>query len=85
MMVDNDEMGLPDVLEAKVGPERIVHEKEVQIFDKKGLYTLLAAGAICGACMWAAFTWVGGSIDLASLFGAVVGGLVSGAAIFALT
>jgi K+-transporting ATPase A subunit len=78
--------GLPDVTEPKVGPERIVHEKEDRPGpDWKALYTLLGAGAICGVCMWVAFTFVGGEVDLASLFGAVVGGVVSGGAIYALT
>jgi hypothetical protein len=35
--------------------------------------------------MWAAFTVVGGEIDLVSLFGAIMGGLVSGWAIYALS
>jgi hypothetical protein len=84
-MADNEE-GLPDVSEPKVGPERIVHEKEDRpSFDKKALGTLLGAGAICGVCMWVAFSFVGGSLDFAALFGAVVGGLVSGGAIYALT
>jgi hypothetical protein len=35
--------------------------------------------------MWVAFSFVGGSLDFAALFGAVIGGLVSGGAIYALT
>jgi hypothetical protein len=84
-MVD-DEKGLPDVAEPKVGPERLTHEKEERGGpDVKALGTLLGAGAICGVCMWVAFSFVGGSLDFAALFGAVVGGLVSGGAIYALT
>jgi hypothetical protein len=84
-MADNEKV-LPDVSEPKVGPERLVHEKEDRPgFDKKALGTLLGAGAICGVCMWVAFSFVGGSLDLAALFGAVVGGLISGGAIYALT
>jgi hypothetical protein len=80
------EKGLPDVTEPKVGPERMVHEKEERGgADVKALGTLLGAGAICGVCMWVAFSFVGGSLDFAALFGAVVGGLVSGGAIYALT
>jgi hypothetical protein len=84
-MDEKETTALPDVTEPKFGPERLVHEKEQRGFDKKALFTLLASGAICGACMWVAFSWVGGSIDLPSLFGAIVGGVVSGAAIFALS
>jgi hypothetical protein len=81
-----DDKGLPDVTEPKVGPERIVHEKEERGgADLKALGTLLGAGSICGVCMWIAFSFVGGSLDFAALFGAVVGGLVSGGAIYALT
>ena len=84
-MADN-EKGLPDVTETKVGPERLVHEKEERGgADMKALGTLLGAGAICGVCMWVAFSFVGGSLDFAALFGAVIGGLVSGGAIYALT
>ena len=84
-MADKDK-GLPDVSEPKFGPERLVHEKEDRPgFDKKALGTLLGAGAICGVCMWVAFSFVGGSLDFAALFGAVVGGLISGGAIYALT
>lgn len=80
------EKGLPEVAEPKVGPERMVHEKEDRAgLDKKALATLLGSGAICGVCMWVAFSFVGGSLDFAALFGAVVGGLVSGGAIYALT
>lgn len=80
------EQRLPDVTEPKVGPERLVHEKQERPGpDMKALYTLLASGAICGVCMWIAFTFVGGEVDLASLFGAVVGGVISGGAIYALT
>ena len=84
-MADKD-MGLPDVTEPKVGPERMVHEKEDRGgADFKALGTLLFAGAICGTCMWIAFSFVGGSLDFAALFGAVVGGVISGGAIYALT
>lgn len=78
--------GLPDVTEPKVGPERLVHEKEDRGgADIKALWALLGAGAICGTCMWIAFSFVGGSLDFAALFGAVVGGVISGGAIYALT
>ena len=82
----DSEKGLPDVAEPKVGPERLTHEKEERGgLDVKALGTLLVSGAICGACMWIAFSFVGGTVDFAALFGAVVGGLVSGGAIYALT
>ena len=82
----DDEKGLPDVTEPKVGPERLVHEKEERGgLDTRALGTLLGSGAICGVCMWVAFSFVGGSLDFAALFGAVIGGLVSGGAIYALT
>ncbi len=84
-MADNKEKGLPDVAEPKYGPERIVHEKEVRGGDRKALYTLLGAGAICGACMWIAFSFVGGTVVIEDLLGAVLGGMISGAAIYALT
>jgi hypothetical protein len=84
-MVDDDS-GLPVVTEPKVGPERLVHEKEERGgVDVKALGTLLGSGVICGVCMWIAFSFVGGSADFAALFGAVIGGLVSGGAIYALT
>ena len=84
-MADTKGSGLPDVEEPKVGPGRLVHEKEVRTTDWRSLYTLLGAGALCGVMMWVAFSFVGGSVDLAALFGAVIGGLVSGGAIYALT
>lgn len=84
-MVDDDN-GLPAVTEPKVGPEHLVHEKEERAgLDVKSLGTLLGSGVICGVCMWIAFSFVGGSVDMAALFGAVMGGLVSGGAIYALT
>jgi hypothetical protein len=84
-MTGQDNAGLPDVEEPKVGPERIVHEKEERSFDVGAFKTLSLAGALCGTMMWAAFTVVGGEIDLVSLFGAIMGGLVSGWAIYALS
>ncbi len=84
-MADKDK-GLPDVTEPKFGPERLVHEKEDRgVVDLKALGALLGSGAICGTCMWIAFSFVGGSLDFAALFGAVVGGVISGGAIYALT
>ncbi len=81
----DDELKL-EVTEPKVGPERLTHEKEERGgVDVKALGTLLGSGAICGVCMWIAFSVVGGSLDFAALFGAVMGGLVSGGAIYALT
>ncbi len=81
----DDELKM-EVTEPKVGPERLTHEKEERGgADLKALGTLLGAGAICGTCMWIAFSVVGGSLDFAALFGAVMGGLVSGGAIYALT
>ena len=35
-MADETGTGLPDVSEPKVGPERIVHEKEDKAFDSGG-------------------------------------------------
>jgi len=84
-MVDDDK-GLPEVSEPKVGPQRLVHEKEERKErDWGSVGTLVGSGIICGVCMWIAFSFVGGSIDLAALFGAVVGGAISGGAIYALT
>jgi hypothetical protein len=84
-MADDTGTGLPDVSEPKVGPERLVHEKEVSAFDFGAFKVLSIAGAICGICMWGAFSWVGGEVNLETLPGAIFGGLVSGWAIFALT
>ena len=82
----DDDMNLPEVTEPKFGPERLTHEKEERGgADLKALGTLMAAGAICGTCMWIAFSVVGGAVDIAALFGAIMGGLVSGGAIYALT
>jgi hypothetical protein len=84
-MADKDIKGLPDVTEPKFGPERMEYEKEVRGGDRKSLYTLLGSGAICGVCMWVAFSFVGGTVVVADLMGAILGGLISGAAIYALT
>lgn len=84
-MTGQDEKGLPQVEEPKVGPERIVHEKTGKEFDFGAFKVLTVAGAICGACMWVAFSWVGQEINLATLPGAILGGMLSGWAIFALS
>lgn len=84
-MTDKGSEGLPEVGEPKFGPERLVYEKEVHFSDFRALLILLVSGVICGIMMWIAFSFVGGSIDLKALFGAVIGGLVSGGAIYALT
>ncbi len=84
-MADKKGKGLPDVEEPKYGPEHLVHEKEVRGMDWKSLWTLLGAGVICGALMWVAFSFVGGSADPVALFGACIGGMISGGAIYALT
>ena len=84
-MADKSGKGLPDVKEPPVGPEGLVYEKAVGGFDWKVFLTLIGSGIICGVCMWIAFSFVGGSIDLEALSGAIVGGVVSGAAIYALT
>ena len=96
-MTDDNDTGLPKVQEAsletkveplgedKVGPERIVHEKSVGKTDWGAFKVLSIAGALCGVMMWIAFSWVGQEVDIATLPGAVLGGLVSGWAIFALS
>ena len=96
-MTDDNNTGLPKVQEAeletkvtpleegKVGPERIVHEKAERETDWGAFKVLSLAGALCGVMMWVAFSWVGQDVDVATLPGAVLGGLVSGWAIFALS
>ena len=84
-MADKQEKEVVAVGEPKVGPERMEYEKEVRGGDRKALYTLLGSGAICGVCMWVAFSFVGGTVIIEDLVGAVIGGLISGAAIYALT
>ena len=84
-MADKDSKGLPEVREPPVGPEGLVYEKQEGGTDVKALLTLLGSGMICGVCMWVAFSFVGGSIDLEALSGAIVGGAISGAAIYSLT
>ena len=84
-MTDDNSTGLPPIAEPKVGPERIIYEKAEGETDWGAFKVLSIAGALCGLMMWAAFSWVGGEIDVATLPGAILGGLLSGWAIFALT
>ena len=69
----------------KLADGRAVHEKAERKVDWKAFGTLSAAGIICGVCMWVAFSWVGQTVDLESLVGAIFGGWLAGVSIFALT
>lgn len=84
-MADEVGKGLPEPKEPEVGPMGLKYEKAEGGTDVKALLTLLGAGAICGFCMWLAFSFIGGSVDLEALAGAVIGGLITGGAMYALT
>lgn len=81
----NDNEQQEPVEEGAEAPGRGFRKKEESGFDAKAFYTLSLAGITCGVCMWLAFSWVGGTVDLKSLVGAVFGGWLSGLAIFVLS